>query len=150
VNRWQPDRQFGPATEEELDDARRPRDAAVGEVFCPECEGIVARVFDGPGGVDVEAWVPVDTVAPGVTAPARRLDGTPSLPGDPATFGFLLIYSFTATPEVPVDRAVVLTCWKGHGGLLVTVEICRDIMATRRAQRRPRRVRRPALRTAHP
>ena len=99
----------------------------IGEVVCPDCGNVMARLLEEPQGIVLLAWVP----APGQ--------------GDPGTRGLGWSVSTLITDEEPADQeGSVLSCWRDHRGLWVSAADCRAAIARYRA--RGRRVRHPARR----
>ena len=108
-------------------DTRREGQRCVGEVVCPECSNVLARLYDATCGVLVDCWVPVHGAAP----------------GDPngRSVGWRLGAFIDAGKA---ETASVLPCWRGHHGFVISTTLCREVDAAYRG--RGKTVRRPATR----
>jgi len=106
-------------------DSRQPNDRCIGEVVCPECQKVMARLHDEPTDVTFHAWLPGEN---------------PSAPGI-ETGGWEL---FTVIgDDEPLDHeGTVLECWKHHGPYWVDAADCRAIVARYRGK--GKRIRQPA------
>ncbi|MCF7552201.1 hypothetical protein [Pseudonocardia sp. WMMC193] len=106
-----------------------PRQGGVGdttrrcivEVVCPDCNNVLGRMHDEPGGVGLAVWVPAEGQSPS-NVTSKRLGWT--------------LYSLISDPELGDDEASVLNCWRGHGGLWITVGECRASVERYRAKGR--------------
>jgi hypothetical protein len=117
---WQT--QLGPVGDR--DAGGQPAGRCIGEIYCPICRNVLARLFHDERGIAVRARVPA-------TAP-----GSPDTRGLAwICFGVVEASTFDAEKEV-------LHCWRGHHGLSFTASACRAIVAE--YQRRGRKVMRPA------
>jgi hypothetical protein len=102
----------------------------IGEVVCPDCGNVMARLLEGPDGIALSAWVPAHGQIP-----------------DSRGVGWSL-YTLI-TDEEPADQdGGVLVCWRGHHGLWISASDCRA--AIRRYRERGRKVRHPATRKPPP
>ncbi|MFD1926184.1 hypothetical protein [Streptomyces beijiangensis] len=92
----------------------------MGELVCPACENVMARLFDDPEGIAVLAWIP----APSAHG-SRRMG-----------WGFYTLID----ASMPDDENAPLQCWRGHGPWVVTARDCRASAAVyRRTGRKKRR-----------
>jgi hypothetical protein len=115
--------QLGPL---EGGDTRRPGERCIGEVVCPECENALARLYDAPGGVSVDCWVP----------------GHGASPADPG--GKSVGWRFSTFIDAnKAEAASALACWRGHHGFEISTKLCREIEAAYRIS--GRKTRRPAI-----
>lgn len=101
----------------------------IGEVICPDCDNVMARLHERPDGISIHAWVP----APGQS---------PSDPGSQRVGWTLWAAIGDTTPAD--DEGSVLICWRGHGGLWVNGADCRAVIERYRVK--GRKVRHPASR----
>lgn len=87
------------------------KDRCIGEVVCPDCQNVMARVLEGKDGVGLRAWIPARSV------------GDPN--GRDAGWE-----CYTAITDVhPADQdGSVLSCWRGHGGLWIDGAACRRMV----------------------
>lgn len=85
----------------------------IGEVVCPDCNNVMARLYDKPDHVGVSAWVP---------APGQR-------PGDPGNrrVGWTLYAKIEESTPLDDDGAI-LSCWRGHGDLWIDARGCREVI----------------------
>jgi hypothetical protein len=96
----------------------------IGELVCPDCENVMARLFDDPKGLAVSAWVPAADSS--VANPNSRRVGW--------TFFALL------NDSIPDEESAPLRCWRGHDHLMVTARDCRAAEAVYRRTGRKKRV----------
>lgn len=106
---------------------------SIGEVVCPDCGNIMARLLEGPDGIALNAWVPAWGHAPG-NPESRRV-------------GWALATEITDT-EPADEEGSVLLCWRGHSGLWISAADCRTAIARYRA--RGKKVRHVASRRQRP
>lgn len=108
-------------------DPRQDGQRCIGEVVCPDCDNVLVRFYDEPGGVSLYAWVPASS---------------PSLPGSRRT-GWTL-YAPVGDDEPSDAEGSILNCWRGHGSLWITGADCRAVIQRYRV--RSKKVRHPASR----
>lgn len=96
-------------------DTRQPQHQCIGEVVCPECSNVMARLHEEPGGVTFHAWVPGENLS----APGTRTGG-------------LELFARTAEPED--HEGTGLGCWRGHGPFWIDAAACRTMEARYRAR----------------
>lgn len=106
-------------------DSRHEGQRCIGEVVCPECQKVMARLHDEPDGVTFHAWVPGEN---------------PSAPG--LKTGGYELFTRIGDEEPEDHEGISLGCWKRHGPYWVDAADCRAIVARYRA--RGRTVRQPA------
>ncbi|SEP53593.1 hypothetical protein [Amycolatopsis saalfeldensis] len=124
---WQT--QLGPCIEKDI-----PVDSGdqrlIGEIFCPECDNILARLHDRAEGVGLTSWMRGSSVA----NPQSLIVG----------YAF---FSLVTAAEPADDEAADLVCWRGHGDLRITGADCRAVIDRYRG--RGRKIRHPATRVPH-
>ncbi|MFC9140906.1 hypothetical protein ACFTWM_03075 [Streptomyces bacillaris] len=96
----------------------------MGELVCPDCNNVMARLFDAPDGIAVSAWIPAAASAPG-DPNGRRVGWT----------FFAMI-----DDSMPDEESAPLKCWRGHDHLVVTARDCRTAAAAYRSTGRKKRV----------
>lgn len=98
----------------------------IGEVVCPHCQNVMARLLEGSSGIGLRAWVPTKSVA------------DPN--GRDAGFELFTL----VTDDDPADEdGSVLNCWRGHGNLWIDGKTCRRLVQLYRE--RGKRVRHAAV-----
>lgn len=115
---------LGPLWEEHV-----PADATegrvIGEIVCPDCGNIMARLFDRATGVSLYSW---------------NRGSSPSNPTS-RTVGYARFTRIEA--EKPADNETAdLVCWRGHGYMRITGAECRQVIS--RYRQKGKKVRHPA------
>lgn len=100
-----------------------PDRRCIGELLCPECENILARLFDETAGIALSGWIPARNAA--VADPTGRRVG----------------WSLHALidDEMPDEEGAAVECWRGHLDLAVTARDCRAAAGVYRATGRKKR-----------
>lgn len=97
----------------------RAEGRCVGEVICPACNGIMARVHEDPSGLSISAWVAARGMSPGDPG-SRRVGWTLWAPIDETT---------------PADDdGSILNCWNDHGSMWITGADCRRLVTRYKAR----------------
>ncbi len=121
---WQT--QLGPCARDDVSAASSDQ-RLIGEIVCPDCNNILARLHDRVDGVGLTSWIRGSSVA-----------NPQSL-----SVGYAF-YTLIDATEPADEETADLVCWRGHGSLQITGADCRTIIA--RYQARGRKIRHPATR----
>lgn len=103
-----------------------------GSIVCPHCDTVLGKV--GTRGQEITVVTKTPAISGYASAPA----------GEASKLRFLKYVTFG--PRQRTNVQTVAMCWKGHDGLGIDYELCREIVAA--AEQKGRPVRRPAVQLA--